>query len=114
MERRIPRALDYLEGQLPSDGYLFGEIGVADIAVATHFLNGAYAGFDVNEERWPRTAGFVRRTLAHPCIASLRPFEDVQRGAEVKNRRQALQEAGVRLTAETLGTHVPRRGLMPL
>ena len=32
--------------------------------------------------RWPRTAGFVERTLAHPCIAALLPFEDVQRSAD--------------------------------
>jgi glutathione S-transferase len=114
LERRIPRALDYLEGQLPADGFLFGEIGVADIAIATQFLNGAYAGFEVDEDRWPHTASFVRRTLAHPCIASLRPFEDVQRGANVKSRRQALQDAGARLTPETMGTREPRRGVMPL
>jgi len=114
LERRIPAALDYLEGQLPADGFLFGDIGVSDIAIATHFLNGTYAGFEVDQERWPRTAGFVRRTLAHPCIASLLPFEEVQRGAEIRKRRQALQDAGARLTGETLGTREPRRGYFAL
>jgi glutathione S-transferase len=114
VEQRIPAALDYLEGQLPSDGFLFGTIGVADIAVAAHFRNGAYAGFEPDENRWPRTSGFVRRTLAHPCIAALLPFEEVQRSADVRNRRQALADAGARLTAETLGTREPRRGLMRL
>jgi glutathione S-transferase len=37
----LPRTLDYLEGQVPSDGYLFGELGVADISIATFFRNGA-------------------------------------------------------------------------
>jgi glutathione S-transferase len=114
LEQRIPRALDYLEGQLPAEGFLFGKIGIADIAIATQFLNGAYAGFEVNQDRWPLAAAFIRRVLEHPCIGSLRPFEDVQRGADVKNRRQALLDAGARLTANTLGTREPRRGFMPL
>jgi glutathione S-transferase len=110
----IPAALDYLEGELPASGFLFGEIGVADIAIASFFRNGTYAGFETDADRWPRTASFVRRTLEHPCIAELLPFEDVQRGAAIKGRRQALLDAGARLTAETLGLREPRKGLMPL
>src|SRR4051812_13746411 len=33
----IPTALDYLERELPGDGFFFGGIGVADIAVASFF-----------------------------------------------------------------------------
>jgi glutathione S-transferase len=110
----IPTALDYLEGELPVDGFLFGKIGLADISIATFFRNGAYAGFEVDAARWPRTAGFVERTLAHPCIAALLPFEDVQRGVEIKGRRQALLNAGAPLASETLGLREPRRGMMRL
>ena len=35
LEQDAPAALDYLEGQLPAEGWLFGEIGLADIAIAT-------------------------------------------------------------------------------
>jgi len=110
----IPAALDYLEEELPSQGFLFGEIGVADISIASFFRNGAYAGFETDAERWPTTAAFVERTLAHPCIAKLLPFEDVQRSAEIKSRRQALLDAGAPLTSETLGEREPRRGMMRL
>src|SRR6476646_4775760 len=55
----IPAALDYLEGELPADGFLFDDIGVADIAVASFFRNGSYAGFEVDSARWPRTSAFV-------------------------------------------------------
>ena len=110
----IPAALDYLEEELPSQGFLFGEIGVADISIASFFRNGAYAGFETDAERWPTTAAFVERTLAHPCIAKLLPFEDVQRRAEIRSRRQALLDAGAPLTSETLGEREPRRGMMRL
>ena len=110
----IPAALDYFERELPARGFLFGDIGVADISIASFFRNGAYAGFSVDAERWPRTSAFVERTLAHPCIASLLPFEDVQRNVDIKGRRQALLDAGARLTAETMGVREPRRGCMRL
>ena len=110
----IPAALDYLEAELPGSGFLFGDIGVADISVASFFRNGAYAGFGVDAARWPRTAAFVERTLAHPCIASLLPLEDVQRNANIKGRRQALLDAGAQLTPETMAVREPRRGMMQL
>ena len=114
LTEEIPRTLDYLEGELPSGGFLFGDIGLADIAVASFFRNAAYAGFEPDSARWPNTAGFVERTLAHPCIASLQPFEDVQRSAEIRHRRQALLDAGAPLTSETLGEREPRKGYMQL
>ena len=110
----IPAALDYVERELPETGFLFGDIGIADISIASFFRNGAYAGFTPDPGRWPRTVGFVDRTLAHPSIAALLPFEDVQRNADIKGRRQALLDAGAPLTSETLGTREPRRGVMRL
>ena len=71
----LPRELDYLERELPADGWLFGEFGLADIALATFFRNGAYAGFEVDAGQWPRTAG-LRCPRARPSrlrrAASLR------------------------------------------
>ncbi len=114
LDRGIPAALDYLEGEAPADGFLFGDIGLADIAVASFFRNAAYADFTIDSARWPRTAGWVERSLAHPAIAGLLPFEDVQRSATIKGRRHALIEAGAPLSERSWGTREPRRGLMPL
>jgi len=114
LEKDIPVAVDYLERELPQSGYLFGDIGVADIAIASMFRNAAYGGFDPDPERWPRTAAFVQGVLDHPAIASLLPFEDVQRGVEIKRRRQALLDAGAPLTADTMGLKEPRKGVMRL
>ncbi len=114
VERGIPEALDYLEGQAPADDFLFGTIGVADIAVASFFRNAAYAGFVVDGRRWPRAAGWIERSLADPSIATLLPFEDVQRSVAIKGRRQALIEAGAPLSERTWGLREPRRGKMTL
>ena len=109
-----PAALDYLEAQLPASGYLFGAIGLADISVASFFRNAEYAGFTVDPERWPKVERFVGEVLGHPVFAKLLAFEDIQRSADIKGRRQALLEAGAPLTDETLGTREPRRGSMRL
>lgn len=110
----LPAALDYLEGQLPAEGFLYGEIGLADIAIASFFRNGAYAGFEVDAGRWPRSAGFVERALAHPCFAATLPFERAQMSTNPAGRRQALLDAGAPLASETLGTREPKKGIMPL
>jgi glutathione S-transferase len=109
-----PAALDYLETQLPGSGFLFGDLGLADISVASFFRNADYAGFTVDAGRWPRVARFVGDVLDHPVLAKLLAFEDIQRSADIKGRRQALLDAGAPLTEETLGTREPRRGYMTL
>ena len=114
LNQDAPAALDYLEGVLPETGWLFGDFGLADIAIATFFRNAAYADFEPDADRWPRVAAFVRRALAHDAFASTLPFEDIQRSVDIKGRRQALLDAGAPLTAETLGTPTPRKGMMRL
>jgi glutathione S-transferase len=115
LNQGLPRELAYLERELPAQGFLFGnEIGLADIAVATFFRNGAYAGFEVEEGRWPVTAAFVERALAEPCFAAFLPFEQAQLSTNPQGRRQALIAAGAPLTAETIGTREVRKGVMRL
>jgi glutathione S-transferase len=114
LDQDIPAALDYLEGELPAQGFLFGQIGVADIAIASFFRNAHYADYNIDASRWPRAATFIERTLGHSCLAMLLPFEDVQRNASIKGRRQALIDAGARLTDTSLGSGEARRGPMQL
>jgi glutathione S-transferase len=109
-----PAALDYLERELPAAGFLFGTIGLADIAIASFFRNADYAGFTIDAGRWPLTARFVAEALAHPVLAKLLVFEDIQRGVDIRGRRQALLDAGAPLTDETMGLREPRRGMMRL
>jgi len=109
-----PTALDYLETQLPAEGWLFGTFGLADIAIASFFRNAFYADFELDAGGWPRTAAFIRRTLDHPVFAELLRFEEVQRSTNPAGRRQALLDAGAPLTDETLGARAPREGVMRL
>lgn len=114
VDEDAPRALDYLESQLPAAGFLFGDIGLADIAVASFFRNADYAGFSIDAGRWPVTARFVADVLTQPVFAKLLAFEDIQRSVDLRGRRQALLDAGAPLTKETMGMREPRRGMMRL
>jgi len=110
----IPAALDYLEGALPLNGYLFGEIGLADIAIASFFRNGSYAGFNPDIARWPKTARFVAEVLGHPAFVRIHSLEMIQISASIEGRRQALLDAGAKLTETSYGERVPRKGIMRL
>lgn len=109
-----PQVLDYLERQVPETGFLFGGIGLADIAIASFFRNAFYAGFAIDAARWPKTAAFVERTLAHDCIARFKPYEDAQTSTDPKGRRAALLAAGAPLSERSLGTRQAVPGMMTL
>lgn len=109
-----PRELDYLERELPVDGFIGGEFGLADIAVASFFRNAFHVGFEIDAGKWPRTAAYVTRALAQPVFEKLLAYEKIQLGSSIAGRRQALIDAGAQLTEETLGERTPRKGIMPL
>jgi len=110
----IPLVLDYLETQLPADGFTFGDLSVADVAIGCFFRNAAFARFRVDPSRWPITAGFVGRVLAAPCFRKLAPYEERLMLVPIAEHRAVLAEMGAPLTRETWGTTVPRRGVMRL
>lgn len=111
LERHIPHALDYLETQLPAEGFLFGTVTVADIAIACMFRTAAFVRFAIDAGRWPRSAAFVPRVLALEPFRRLAALEDAMLRLPLAGQRAALAAAGAPLTADTLGTATPRHGL---
>lgn len=114
LEVEIPGALDYLETQAPEQGFRFGEPGIADVSIACFFRTAAFARFRVDADRWPRTAGWLERVLALPSFARLAAFEDAMLRTPIPQQREALRALGAPVSAETLGTGEPRRGIMPI
>lgn len=103
-EVEIPAALDYLETQVPADGFIFGEPCIADISMACYFRTAAFVRYVVEPARWPRVAALLERTWALPAFRKLARFEDCTLRVPLAEQRDALRAAGARLTAETLGT----------
>ena len=110
----VPQVLDYLEREVPANGFLFGTLSIADISLATFFRNAAFARFTIDPARWPRTASFVERVLATPPFQKLARLEDRLIRTPIQQHRKVLTELGVPLTAETLAVSRPRRGVMPI
>ncbi len=109
----IPQVLDYLEGELPAEGFFFGaEPMIADVAIATFFRNAAFARFTIDATRWSRTAGFVSRVLGLESFRRLMPFEERMIRTPIDRHRAVLEEMGAPLTADSMGTTAPRRGIM--
>jgi len=113
LDVEIPQVLDYLEKELPAEGYLFGNVPmIADVSIAAFFRNAAFAGFRPDATHHPRTAAFVGRMLAEKPFTNLAPFEDaLLRRAPVEHRR-VLLEMGAPVTEDTVATAEPRRGPM--
>jgi len=114
LTEEIPVIMDYLESELPRAGYLYGDISVADIAIASFFRNAAFARHTVDAERWPVTADFVARVLDHESFAKLRAFEDLSLRTPIHEHRRVLEEAGAPVSAETFAGTAPRRGVLSI
>lgn len=111
--RELPPLLDYLETQLPADGFLFGGLSIADIAIACFFRNGAFAGYAVDAERWPLTAAFVARLLARDSFAVLLPLEERLLRTPAAQHRAVLTALGAPLSRESHGIPVPQKSKPP-
>ena len=111
-EEEIPDILDYLESLAPRDGFLFGRIATADVAIASLLRNARFAGHAIDAERWPRTAVWIARTLDQPAFVRLRPFEELSLRTPIAKHREVLAAAGAPVTAKTYGVERPRRGIL--
>jgi glutathione S-transferase len=69
-EEDLPRFFTYLEAQIGEREFLFGDrFGIADIAVASPFVNLRHAGFVPDGDRFPRLRAFVKRAHERARVA---------------------------------------------
>lgn len=68
----LPPILNYLERVVPASGFLVEDrLTLADIAVASPFVNLQYIGVDLDGTRWPRTTAYLDGVIARPSFAAL-------------------------------------------
>ena len=68
----LPEILDYLTGCLGDDEFMVGgALSIADIAIASSFVNLAIAGEKIDARRHPEMAAYIERILALPCYAPI-------------------------------------------
>ena len=69
VDTELPPMFDYLEGELWNNEYLIGnKFSVADIGIATQFVNLMLAGYGVDTKRWPKLAAYVNRIHSRPSF----------------------------------------------
>ena len=69
INEKLPEQYQYLETQMPEQGFLFGEkLMVADIALVTHFINASYAAYNVDKSLAPKFAAYLERVKALPVV----------------------------------------------
>ncbi|MAI78973.1 MAG: glutathione S-transferase [Deltaproteobacteria bacterium] len=71
INENLPPILDYLEGQIPAEGFIFGDLTVADIALASPFVNAGYAQYSIDASLWPKLSALVERVKAHSVMIPL-------------------------------------------
>lgn len=64
--------VDYLETVAPDEGFLVGDnLTLADIAVASPFVNFRHAGVRIDMDRWPRAVAYLARIHERPSFAPI-------------------------------------------
>ncbi|MBB4096770.1 glutathione S-transferase family protein [Sphingomonas kyeonggiensis] len=110
--RDLPEALDWIEARVPADGFLFDHVCTADFTYACFFRNASLAGFEIDAERWPRTAGWLERVRAVPAFAGTMPYERAIFGVRSADRADALRAVGARVAEHSYGGREPCRSIM--
>jgi glutathione S-transferase len=74
----LPPLFDYLDGQIGGGDALVGSrFSIADIGIATQFVNLRHAGFGVDAKRWPKLARYIAAVHARPSFKALIDEETV-------------------------------------
>lgn len=114
LKEDVPMVLDYLEGEAPADGFRFGALSIADIAIACFFRNAGWVRFQIDAARWPCASGWITRTLATPAFQKLARIEDAILRTPIHEQRAALKALGAPVSADTYASTTARRGIMPI
>ena len=72
LDSALPKVFDYLTDCLGGEEFMVGgKFSIADIAIASAFVNFALAGETVDTGRWPELASYIKRVHAQPCYAPI-------------------------------------------
>jgi glutathione S-transferase len=72
LKDKLPPLFDYLEKQLGSNEYFVGSaLSIADISVATMFVNFEHAGEALDSGCYPKLSAFVKRMHARPSFKAV-------------------------------------------
>jgi glutathione S-transferase len=112
LAKDLPEVMDYLESQMPKDGFLCGDFSVAELALAPHFGNLAWARVVLDWARWPKTGAWLTRANEGSTLGELAKVGEQLLRLPPPQHREKLIELGFDVAPETFGAETARRGVM--
>jgi glutathione S-transferase len=107
--QELPKVMDYLEQHAPAEGFLFGDLSMADLAVAVFEPNLRWSRVELDKARWPNATAWMARVSAVPAVASVTKLGGMlMRASSLDQHRSLLAEAGVAVTETTLAAPKPQ------
>lgn len=110
-EVEAPQAFDYLESQLPAEGFLFGTLTNADVALAVSFANARWASFEPDPDRWPKIRTWLVKMDQETPLGRLNRIESRLLKVSPADHRELLPGLGLAVCDRTWGGEAPRRGV---
>jgi len=72
LAEEVPPLFDYLEQEVGDKQFLVADrFTIADIGIATIFVNFSFAGCSIDAKRWPKLAAYVERILNRPSFKAV-------------------------------------------
>ncbi len=109
-----PEIFDYLERQLPEDGFFFGALSNADVAVGSFFANARWARYEPDTERWPKLAAWLQKLDKESPLGALNRAASKVLKVHPADYRTLLPALGFEISDRTWGGAKPRPGVMSI
>ncbi len=72
VDEELPPMFDYLENEIGDKQWLVGnKFSIADIGIATQFVNLMLAGYSVDPKRWPKLSAYVGKVHSRPSFKAV-------------------------------------------
>ncbi len=112
LRNQLPPVMDYLESIAPEDGFVCGDLAIADIAIAVYFANLRWSRTAADLSPWPRTTAWIDRVESIPALAKLTMLGERFMTVRRSERHALFDEMGFALTETTFASDGFRRGPM--
>lgn len=71
-EAKLPSIFDYLESQVPAQGFLVGDsLTLADIAITCQLINLGHGDVKLDAAKYPKLVAWFERMVARPSVAGI-------------------------------------------
>jgi glutathione S-transferase/GNAT superfamily N-acetyltransferase len=112
VDTEVVEVMTYLESVAPTEGFLAGPFGLADISIAVMFRSMRYARWTPDAARWPKAAAWLERAEGHPAMQLTAEWSDALVKTHPSQQRAKAIELGLNVTAKSHFTSKPRKGPM--